>query len=58
MTFSYLPVNLGYAIGPAVGSVVAQASVFYVFPAAAVTTALGIGLLLAASRAPQRPAEA
>ncbi len=58
MTFSYLPVNLGYAIGPAVGSVVAQASVFYVFPAAAVTTALGIALLLGASRAPRHPAGA
>jgi MFS family permease len=42
MTFAYLPTNIGFVIGPAVGSVVASVDVFLVFPAAAVLTALGL----------------
>ena len=50
MSFAYLPVNVGFMIGPAVGSVVTQASIFAVFPVAAVLTALGVGALAIAAR--------
>lgn len=52
MTFSYLPVNMGFAIGPAIGSAITQVSLYAVFPAAAVLTLLGIGTLALASRQP------
>jgi MFS transporter, DHA1 family, multidrug resistance protein len=42
MTFAYLPGNMGFVIGPAIGSLVASADVFLVFPAAAVLTAVGV----------------
>ena len=50
MTFSYLPVNIGYAAGPAIGILVTQLDIFGIFPAAAVLTALGIGVLAVAAR--------
>ena len=50
MSFAYLPVNVGFMIGPAIGSVVTRFGVFTVFPVAAVITALGIGLLNIAFR--------
>jgi MFS family permease len=50
MSFAFLPVNLGFMIGPAIGSLVTRGSVFAVFPTAAVLTALGIGVLWIASR--------
>jgi DHA1 family multidrug resistance protein-like MFS transporter len=54
MTFAYLPVNLGYAVGPALGAVVASTSagLTAIFPLAAVITALGIGALAVARRQP------
>jgi MFS family permease len=58
MTFAYLPVNLGGTVGPAIGSVVTQGSIFAVFPTAAVLTALGIGALVLAHRQQLVPAEA
>ena len=42
MTFAYLPANLGFVVGPAIGSVVASLDVFLVFPAAALLTLLGL----------------
>ncbi len=48
MTFAYVPVNLGFAIGPALGGLVAAGNVFTVFPSAAVLTALGVALLASA----------
>lgn len=50
MTFAYLPVNVGFIVGPAVGSIVTRSSVFNVFPVAAVFTALGVGALAFAYR--------
>jgi DHA1 family multidrug resistance protein-like MFS transporter len=50
MSFAYLPVNVGYIIGPAIGSVVARENVFNVFPVAAVITAAGAGALALAAR--------
>jgi MFS family permease len=42
MSFAYLPINVGYILGPAIGSVITKTSIFSIFPAAAVITALGI----------------
>ena len=50
MSFAYLPVNVGYMVGPAIGSVVTRGSVFAIFPSAAVLTALGIGVVWIAAR--------
>jgi DHA1 family multidrug resistance protein-like MFS transporter len=50
MIFSYLPVVVGQAIGPALGSVVTPISLFAVFPLAAVLTACGIAAMLLAKR--------
>jgi len=49
MAFAYLPVNVGFIIGPAIGSVVTRVSVFAVFPAAAVMTAIGVAALAVAA---------
>ncbi len=50
MTFAYLPVNMGYAVGPVVGSFITPWNLFAVFPAAGVITLLGIGALALAGR--------
>ena len=50
MSFAYLPVNVGFMVGPAIGSVVTQLSLFAVFPTAAFITALGVGALGLAAR--------
>ncbi|MDR3577565.1 MAG: MFS transporter [Anaerolineaceae bacterium] len=52
MSFAFLPVNMGLFLGPAIGSLITKVSVFAIFPAAAVFTAIGIGLLLLARRQP------
>jgi DHA1 family multidrug resistance protein-like MFS transporter len=54
MTFAYLPVNVGFAAGPALGAVVAgsSAGLTAIFPLAAVITAMGIGALAVARRQP------
>jgi len=52
MTFAYLPANLGFVVGPAIGSVVASLDVFLVFPAAAVLTVLGLAAVMFAWRQP------
>jgi MFS family permease len=51
MSFAYLPVNLGFFLGPAIGSLVTRTSLFAVFPTAAVLTLGGLGLLVVAYRA-------
>jgi MFS family permease len=58
LVFAYLPVNLGGTVGPAIGSVVTQGSLFAIFPTAAVLTALGIGALVLAHRQAAAPADA
>ena len=52
MTFAYLPTNIGFVIGPAIGSVVASVDLFLVFPAAAVLTTLGLAAVIYAWRQP------
>ncbi len=50
MSFAYLPVNIGGFLGPALGSLITRSSVFAIFPAAAVLTAVGVVLLFLAHR--------
>ncbi|HEY8787042.1 MAG TPA: MFS transporter [Candidatus Limnocylindria bacterium] len=52
MTFAYLPTNIGFVIGPGIGSVIASVDVFLVFPAAAVLTGLGLVAVIFAWRQP------
>ncbi|HVY47116.1 MAG TPA: MFS transporter [Minicystis sp.] len=52
MTFAYVPVNLGYALGPAIGTALAERSLFAVFPASSAMTVLGMLVLAAALRRP------
>lgn len=52
MAFSYLPVNVGLIVGPAVGSLISGYSLAAVFPAAAVFTILGVVLLAVAVKQP------
>jgi DHA1 family multidrug resistance protein-like MFS transporter len=52
MSFAYLPVNLGFFLGPALGSQLVGVSVFAIFPAAFVLTGLGLLTLLFAQRQP------
>jgi MFS family permease len=48
MTFAYMPMNIGFMVGGAVGARITQSSVFNIFPAAALFNALGlIGLIVA-----------
>ncbi len=65
MSFAYLPTNAGAAIGPALASMVAGVNLNWVFPAAALLTLPGIGVLALAYRQVQaasaptvQPAEA
>jgi DHA1 family multidrug resistance protein-like MFS transporter len=50
MTFAYLPANIGFVIGPAIGSVISSVDVFLVFPAAALLTLAGLGAVIFAWR--------
>lgn len=52
MSFAYMPVNLGFMVGPAVGTRITQASIFNIFPASALFTALGLAALFIAYRQP------
>jgi MFS transporter, DHA1 family, multidrug resistance protein len=52
MTFGYLPANMGFVIGPALGSIVASADVFLVFPTAAAITLVGLAAVIFAWRQP------
>jgi hypothetical protein len=56
MSFAYLPVNVGFMVGAALGSVLTRGDIFVVFPMAAVMTALGIGAMLLAERQRVTPA--
>ena len=48
MSFAYLPVNVGSFLGPALGSLITRSTVFAIFPAASIFTALGVVLLFLA----------
>lgn len=55
MSFSYLPVMIGSALGPALGSLVTGTNIFAIFPLAAVLTLIGLLVLFVSYRqvAPQ-----
>ena len=52
MSFSYLPSSIGLFLGPAIGSLITRSSVFAVFPASALFTALAILLFVVTKRQP------
>jgi len=52
MSFAYLPVNFGFMIGPAIGTLITRRSLFGIFPAAAAMTGVGLIILVRAYRHP------
>ena len=52
MSFAFLPMNVGFLVGPAIGSVVTRSNVFAVFPTAALLTIGGLAMLWLAWRQP------
>ena len=50
MSFAYVPVNVGFLVGAALGTLVTAGDVFVIFPITAVVTALGTVALVIASR--------
>ncbi len=56
MAMSTLPLVIGLMIGTAIGSIITQGGVFVVFPIAAVTTAVSVGMLIYASKQRTAPA--
>ncbi len=52
MSYARLPINLGYMLGPTVGSLVAGGNVLRIFPVAAGLTLVGLAALLVAWRQP------
>ena len=50
MSFAYLPMNLGFLVGPALGSLIARRNVFLVYPLVSLLMLLGLGVLAYAWR--------
>jgi predicted MFS family arabinose efflux permease len=50
MSFAYVPVNVGFLVGAALGTLVTARDVFVIFPITAAVTALGTVALVIASR--------
>jgi MFS family permease len=50
MTFAYLPLNLGFIVGPGLGAFIVSKDVFGIFPAATVFGLAGVLLLVYAAR--------
>ena len=50
MTFAYLPLNLGFIVGPGVGAFIVSRDAFGIFPAATAFELVGVVLLMAAAR--------
>jgi hypothetical protein len=50
MTFAYLPLNLGFIVGPGLGAVIVSRDVFGIFPAATALELAGVLLLAYAAR--------
>ena len=50
MTFAYLPLNLGFIVGPGLGALLVSRDAFSIFPAAAMFELAGVGLLAYAAR--------
>ncbi len=52
MTFSYLPLNLGFVVGPVVGGAAAATDPFLIFPASIALQVVGLALVAVALRRP------
>jgi MFS family permease len=50
MTFAYLPLNLGFIVGPGLGALIVSRDVFGIFPAATAFELAGVLLLAYAAR--------
>jgi MFS family permease len=50
MTFAYLPLNLGFIVGPGLGALIVSRDVFGIFPAATAFELAGVVLLAYAAR--------
>jgi len=50
MTFAYLPLNLGFIVGPGLGAIIVSRDVFGIFPAATAFELVGVTLLAYAAR--------
>jgi MFS family permease len=50
MTFAYLPLNLGFIVGPGLGAIIVSRDVFGIFPAATALELAGVLLLACAAR--------
>ena len=50
MTFAYLPLNLGFIVGPGIGAIIVSRDIFAIFPAALVLELIGVVLLAFAAR--------
>ncbi len=50
MTFAYLPLNLGFIVGPGLGAFLVSRDVFAIFPAATSFELVGVALLAYAAR--------
>src|SRR5260221_151809 len=50
MTFAYLPLNLGFIVGPGIGAIIVSRDIFAIFPTALVLELIGVVLLAFASR--------
>ncbi len=52
MTFAYLPLNLGFVLGPVIGGAAASADPFAIFPTAIVLQTVGLAFVALALRRP------
>jgi MFS family permease len=50
MTFAYLPLNLGFIVGPGLGALIVGRDPFLIFPAAALFELAGVAMLAYAAR--------
>jgi DHA1 family multidrug resistance protein-like MFS transporter len=50
MTFAYLPLNLGFIVGPGLGAIIVSRDIFAIFPTAMVLELAGVLLLAYAAR--------
>ena len=50
MTFAYLPLNLGFILGPGLGAIIVSRDIFGIFPAATAFELAGVAAIAYAAR--------
>ena len=50
MTFAYLPLNLGFIVGPGLGALIVSRDIFGIFPAATAFELAGVAAIAYAAR--------